>query len=60
MASAGLIDPTKTGNYPVILGDGLLGKTSNEIFTGIRCTNYGCLHVVSDGPSGVSHTDDAL
>ncbi|CAM1502148.1 Fc.00g041320.m01.CDS01 [Cosmosporella sp. VM-42] len=36
MALAGLIDPTKTGNYPVILGDGLLGKTSNEIFTGIR------------------------
>ncbi|KAF7552083.1 hypothetical protein G7046_g7525 [Stylonectria norvegica] len=36
MALAGLIDPTKMGNYPVILGDGLLGKTSNEIFTGIR------------------------
>jgi hypothetical protein len=37
MAAAGLIDPTKTGNYPVILGDALLGKTSNEIFTGIKC-----------------------
>ncbi|KAG5744507.1 hypothetical protein H9Q70_012785, partial [Fusarium xylarioides] len=36
MAAAGLIDPTKTGNYPVILGDALLGKTSNEIFTGIK------------------------
>ncbi|KAM0561016.1 hypothetical protein ACHAPJ_003516 [Fusarium lateritium] len=36
MAAPGLIDPTKTGNYPVILGDALLGKTSNEIFTGIR------------------------
>ncbi|KAF4465117.1 ell-associated factor [Fusarium albosuccineum] len=36
MAAAGLIDPTKTGNYPVILGDALQGKTSNEIFTGIR------------------------
>ncbi|KAM5346858.1 hypothetical protein ACJ41O_009863 [Fusarium nematophilum] len=36
MAEAGLIDPTKTGNYPVILGDALLGKTSNEIFTGIQ------------------------
>ena len=34
---ARLIDPTVTGNYPVILGDGLLGKTSNEIFTGVRC-----------------------
>ncbi|EFZ01233.1 hypothetical protein MHUMG1_05161 [Metarhizium humberi] len=33
---AGLIDPTVAGKYPVILGDGLLGKTSNEIFTGIR------------------------
>ncbi|KAH7176503.1 RNA polymerase II transcription elongation factor-domain-containing protein [Dactylonectria macrodidyma] len=37
MALAGLIDPTKTGKYPVILGDGLLvGKDANEIFTGIR------------------------
>lgn len=34
---AGLVDPTVTGNYPVILGDGLLGKTSHEIFTGVRC-----------------------
>ncbi|KHN98751.1 Transcription elognation factor Eaf [Metarhizium album ARSEF 1941] len=34
---AGLIDPTVAGKYPVILGDGLLGKTSNDIFTGIRC-----------------------
>ncbi|KAK0387926.1 hypothetical protein NLU13_4171 [Sarocladium strictum] len=33
---AGLVDPTVTGNYPVILGDGLLGKTSNDIFTGIK------------------------
>ncbi|KAH7158049.1 RNA polymerase II transcription elongation factor-domain-containing protein [Dactylonectria estremocensis] len=37
MALAGLIDPTKTGKYPVILGDSLLvGKDANEIFTGIR------------------------
>ncbi|KAG8671513.1 hypothetical protein FPOAC2_04855 [Fusarium poae] len=36
MAASGLIDPTKMGNYPVILGDALLGKTSNEIFTGIQ------------------------
>jgi hypothetical protein len=34
---ADLIDPTTKGNYPVILGVGLLGKPSNEIFTGIRC-----------------------
>ncbi|PTB70354.1 hypothetical protein BBK36DRAFT_1173989 [Trichoderma citrinoviride] len=33
---AELIDPTAKGNYPIILGDGLLGKTSNDIFTGIR------------------------
>ncbi|OAA42765.1 Transcription elognation factor Eaf [Metarhizium rileyi] len=33
---AGLIDPTTAGKYPVILGDGLLGKTSNEIFTRIQ------------------------
>ncbi|QPG94619.1 hypothetical protein C2857_006558 [Epichloe festucae Fl1] len=33
---AGLIDPTLEGKYPVILGDGLLGRTSDGIFTGIR------------------------
>ncbi|KAL6871425.1 hypothetical protein J3F83DRAFT_666598 [Trichoderma novae-zelandiae] len=33
---AELIDPTVKNNYPIIVGDGLLGKTSNEIFTGIR------------------------
>lgn len=33
---AELIDPTQTGQYPVILGDGLMGKASNDIFTGIR------------------------
>ncbi|RDA90660.1 hypothetical protein CP533_6822 [Ophiocordyceps camponoti-saundersi (nom. inval.)] len=31
---AALIDPTVRGKYPVILGDGMLGKTSNDIFTG--------------------------
>ncbi|KAK7426827.1 hypothetical protein QQZ08_006728 [Neonectria magnoliae] len=36
MALAGLIDPTKTGNYPVILGDSLMGKPPNEVFTSIR------------------------
>jgi hypothetical protein len=34
---AELVDPTQKGNYPVILGDSLLGKNSNEIFTGVRC-----------------------
>ncbi|KFH43325.1 hypothetical protein ACRE_059440 [Hapsidospora chrysogenum ATCC 11550] len=33
---ADLIDPTQTGNYPVILSDRLLNKETNEIFTGIR------------------------
>ncbi|KAJ4147618.1 hypothetical protein LMH87_002130 [Akanthomyces muscarius] len=33
---AGLIDPTVTGRYPVILGDSLTGEGSNEIFTGVR------------------------
>lgn len=37
---AGLIDPTLAGKYPVILGDGLLGRTSDGIFTGIRCTPH--------------------
>ncbi|KAG5930800.1 hypothetical protein E4U53_002116 [Claviceps sorghi] len=36
MAMAGLIDPTVAGKYPVILGDGLLDRTSDGIFTGIR------------------------
>ncbi|PNY27774.1 Uncharacterized protein TCAP_02299, partial [Tolypocladium capitatum] len=36
---AALIDPTVAGKYPVILGEGMLGKTSNEIFTGI-CYNH--------------------
>ncbi|KFA49707.1 hypothetical protein S40293_01400 [Stachybotrys chartarum IBT 40293] len=33
---AGLIDPTVTGKYPVVLGEGLLSTTSNDIFTGIK------------------------
>ena len=37
---AGLIDPTQTGNYPVILSDRLLNKETNEIFTGVRCKSY--------------------
>ncbi|KAF4124569.1 RNA polymerase II transcription elongation factor [Geosmithia morbida] len=31
-----IIDPTKTGNYPVVLSDRLLGKEATEIFTGVR------------------------
>lgn len=46
---AGLVDPTVTGNYPVILGDGLLGKTSNDIFTGIRY-NHKPEHSSSNAP----------
>ena len=34
---AGIIDPTLAAKYPVILGDSLLEKTSNDIFTGIQC-----------------------
>lgn len=34
---ADLVDPTVAGKYPVILGDGLLGKDANEVFTRIRC-----------------------
>lgn len=49
---ADLIDPTTKGNYPVILGDGLLGKTSNEIFTGIRCK----LLPASEGNKGNERT----
>ncbi|KAK3393051.1 RNA polymerase II transcription elongation factor-domain-containing protein [Podospora didyma] len=36
MASQGIIDPTKTGKYPVILSDALLGKPSKETYTGVR------------------------
>ncbi|KAG6010116.1 hypothetical protein E4U21_000150 [Claviceps maximensis] len=33
---AGLIDPTVAGKYPIILGDGLLERTSDGIFTAIQ------------------------
>ncbi|KAH8169779.1 RNA polymerase II transcription elongation factor domain-containing protein [Sarocladium implicatum] len=46
---AGLVDPTVTGNYPIILGDGLLGKPSNDIFTGIRY-NHKPEHSSSNAP----------
>ncbi|KAK6086557.1 ell-associated factor [Seiridium cupressi] len=36
MSTAGLIDPTKTGKYPVVLSDALLGKKPSEVYTGVR------------------------
>ncbi|KAK3905019.1 RNA polymerase II transcription elongation factor-domain-containing protein [Staphylotrichum tortipilum] len=36
MAAPGVLDPTKPGQYPVILSDELMGKTSKETYTGIR------------------------
>lgn len=36
-AGNGLIDPTKTGKYPVILSDTLLGRTQKDVFTAVRC-----------------------
>ncbi|KAL2136395.1 hypothetical protein VTI74DRAFT_3829 [Chaetomium olivicolor] len=36
MAAPGIIDPTKAGQYPVILSDALLGKPSKETYTGVR------------------------
>ncbi|RCI13761.1 hypothetical protein L249_8310 [Ophiocordyceps polyrhachis-furcata BCC 54312] len=47
---AALIDPTVRGKYPVILGDGMLGKTSNDIFTGVRYNHKPTLST-ADGPS---------
>lgn len=34
----GLVDPTRTGKYPVLLSDTLLGRTQKDVFTGVRCT----------------------
>jgi hypothetical protein len=36
MAFAG-IDIDKLGQYPIVLSDALLGKTTKEVYTGIRC-----------------------
>ncbi|PHH84797.1 hypothetical protein CDD83_1391 [Cordyceps sp. RAO-2017] len=47
---ASLIDPTARGKYPVILGDGMLGKTSNDIFTGVRYNHKPTLSS-TDGPA---------
>lgn len=37
MAAPGTVDPSKAGKYPIFLSDELLGKTSKETYTGIRC-----------------------
>lgn len=47
---AALIDPTIRGKYPVILGEGMLGKTSNDIFTGVRYNHKPSLST-ADGPA---------
>ena len=39
----GMVDPTKAGKYPVILSDELLGKSSNDIYTGVQCKQAICL-----------------
>ncbi|KAL2180810.1 RNA polymerase II transcription elongation factor-domain-containing protein [Thermothelomyces heterothallicus CBS 202.75] len=36
MAAQGVLDPTKPGQYPVILSDALLGKPSKDAYVGIR------------------------
>ncbi|MBE3111910.1 MAG: hypothetical protein IMZ46_15635, partial [Acidobacteria bacterium] len=33
-----VIDPTKAGQYPVVLSDALLGGTAQNVFTNVRCT----------------------
>lgn len=33
----GTIDPTKPARYPVVLSPELLGKSGDEVLTGIRC-----------------------
>ncbi|KAM4064910.1 RNA polymerase II transcription elongation factor domain-containing protein [Hirsutella rhossiliensis] len=47
---AALIDPTVKGRYPVVLGEGMLDKTSNDIFTGIRYNHKPDLSA-SDAPA---------
>jgi len=36
MAAQGSLDPTKDGQYPVILSDALLGKPSKDTYTGVK------------------------
>jgi len=43
MAAPGPIDPTKPAKYPIILSDALLGKTSKETYTGVRCKQSAAL-----------------
>ncbi|KAL2263625.1 hypothetical protein VTK26DRAFT_5888 [Humicola hyalothermophila] len=43
MAATGVIDPTKPGKYPVILSDELLGKPSQETYTGVRYNHWPAL-----------------
>jgi len=38
------IDMEKAGKYPIVLSDALLGKTSKETYTGIRCQYFPCYH----------------
>jgi len=35
--ASGSIDVDKPGKYPIVLSDALLGKTSKEVYTGVRC-----------------------
>jgi len=35
--ASGSIDVDKPGKYPIVLSDALSGKTSKEVYTGIRC-----------------------
>jgi len=39
-APSGSIDPTKPAKYPIILSDALLGKSSKEAYTGVRCKGH--------------------
>lgn len=50
-AMAALIDPTFKGRYPVILGEGMLDRTSNDIFTGIRCGSHSPSPSPGEAPS---------
>jgi hypothetical protein len=34
---AAAIDIKKAGKYPIVLSDALLGKSSKELYTGVRC-----------------------
>lgn len=36
-ASGSMVDPTKPEKFRVVIGDELLGKSTKEVFTGVRC-----------------------